>query len=558
MTNRPVPWPGSHIPTLWLDPSTGYGVNDRGERVAPVIRGRRKHPVLEDLLNTAQVSGAKRIVLTGSVPAGLRDGRHWLQSDTEGWRHGAHWLSTPPTGRYFHNATQPREREKERPYEISFASAWFGAAVLSPAQAQKAWDITEKAVTRVEPTMKGLLKSPASTGLNLWAYSMPSNLEPEPIDMDIAAEIHATSGQHHMDHLVAGPNFAEHPDCVPLMRQMRGESMQQFSYIDGRFMYAACCNELGVGPARRMRGAECAGLFMDPRGRFAPARYSVRVRIPDEWRHVGILGVQSKSDRETWIYPNRPGATVETWVDAAELRVAQDFGWHIEAFFEGIEFQAKKAAKYGEPRPVAARPLDTFADRIKKARGVVAGLENVDPTVQAAAIGALRSILIQGIGSFASRGKSSTVEVSSTWDVPAEYEHTIRVYGDRVTYQQPSALTERQRAYYRPELAAQVWGRARARVLHGPGADGGKTGALHVDPETLIGINGDAVYTTSLPSWALPVAAGGADDGKEGRLRLKGYLPGGEKDMALPTTVAARNRLMRRAEAAGTDAANQL
>lgn len=71
-------------------------------------------------------------------------------------------------------------------------------------------------------------------------------------------------------------------------------------------------------------------------------------------------------------------------------------------------------------------------------------------------------------------------------------------------------------------------------------------------PSTLIGIQGDALFTTSLPSWSLPVANGGGDDGKTGRLRLQGYLNG---SYTIPETRRQRAALQSRAEKAGTAAA---
>ncbi|MGG1909837.1 hypothetical protein AB1285_23035 [Microbacterium sp. NRRL B-14842] len=93
-------------------------------------------------------------------------------------------------------------------------------------------------------------------------------------------------------------------------------------------------------------------------------------------------------------------------------------------------------------------------------------------------------------------------------------------------------------------------GRARARVLHGPSSLGGYTsGALTVDPSTLIGIQGDAIYTTKLPAWSLPDRfIGGGDDGKTGRLRLQGYLNG---SFITPETLRQRDALKARAERAG-------
>lgn len=54
--------------------------------------------------------------------------------------------------------------------------------------------------------------------------------------------------------------------------------------------------------------------------------------------------------------------------------------------------------------------------------------------------------------------------------------------------------------YYRPELAVQVWGRARARMLFGPMANGLEGGVQHVSASTLLGVRENAIYTTEVPS----------------------------------------------------------
>lgn len=292
-----------------------------------------------------------------------------------------------------------------------------------------------------------------------------------------------------------------------------------------------------------MRGMEAHYLFEE--SPFAPARYRIGFTVPQGWNHLGIWGVKLPGSTSQWYWPNRPGARAETWVDAAELRVGMAHGWRPDAFIEAVEFSAKKPAMRGDTRLVAARPLDTFAERLANARAAVE-IAQVEEAVKEAARSALRAVLLETIGAFASRGRRSTVTVSSTFEVPEQYQSSIRIWGDRITYQAGSPATQRQRQFYHPELAAQVWGRARARVLDGTKA--APAGALHLAPQQLIGINGDAVYATVVPSWALPTDRGGFDDGKVGKLRLKGALSG---PVPVPVTRAQREALMHQAEAAG-------
>ncbi|MER7074208.1 hypothetical protein ABT295_21040, partial [Terrabacter sp. NPDC000476] len=102
---RPAPWKVRPVPTVWLDYVTGVGVTDSGARVTPKIAGRRKRPVLVDLLDTAHNLSAERIMLTGKVPQQGLGEQHWLIAETPGWSAGGHWLSSPPTGRFTHDIT---------------------------------------------------------------------------------------------------------------------------------------------------------------------------------------------------------------------------------------------------------------------------------------------------------------------------------------------------------------------------------------------------------------------------------------------------------------------
>ncbi len=527
---RPKPWTPKAIPTIWVDQATGRGVTGDGAPVRPVIGERRQKPNLTDLLDTAAAYGANRIMLTGKRPEPVPGVKHWLYVQTPRWIPGSHWINAgPPTGRFSHESTGFK-------IEVRTAEEWFDDAPLTPAQAREAWETTA-AVMRAADERARMFNSPAATGTNLWALSLPKNVNPVPVDPDIAAEIHATSGQHHYDHLVAGANFSRHEDCVPLIDPAKTKKIREFAYVDGRFMYAGVGRELGIGPARRLnREAASELLFQDP---YARARFHVRFRVPENWHHVGLLPVKHQRVEEGWFYPNRPGAVHDTWVDGAELHVAQSAGWEIVPH-EAVLFKK-------------ARPLDTFTDRMTRARAKVSENRDMNPTIRQAVMSALRSIMLHSIGAFAAGGRDETRVATSLREIPQAYQGDAVQQGKLYVYHVPSNPTSRTSQYYHPELAAQVWGRARARVLLGPSSIGGATsGALRVDPATLVGIQGDALFTTSLPIWSLPVDQGGGDDGKTGRLRLQGYTRG---EYATPETLRQRAALKARAERAGLDEA---
>lgn len=517
----------NEIPTIWVDQTTGQGVNQDGISVKPRVGDRRKSPNLTDLLETAASYGAGRIMLTGKRPEPAPGIRHWLFVKTPGWRAGDHWVNSgPPTGRFEHAVTGQK-------VEVRTVEEWFGDLSLSPAQARDAWRKTAEVLKSVDERARMFL-TPARTGTNLWALSLPRNVNPVPVMDDIAEQLHLTSGQHHQEHLVAGANHSSHPDTVPLVDASAIPKIKQFAYIDGRFMYAAMGRELGIGPGFRMNALRAYEMLNDPKGRYARARYRVKFAVPDDWNHVGILGVRHPEISDGWYFPNRPGAVGETWVDASELDVAMRHGWSISVI-EAILFPT-------------AKPLDTFTERLTRARERVAEDDELPVPLRKAVEAALRMIVLQAIGAFASRGRESTRVATSALEVPAEYQRTMQRQGELFIYRIPSANTG-WREFYHPELAAQVWGRARARVLDGPSGLGHHTsGALTVDPSTLLGINGDAIYTTELPRWSLPEAHGGGDDGRVGRLRLQGYLEG---SFQTPVSLEQRDSLKRRAERAG-------
>jgi len=522
---RPHPWPVQDFATLWIEYGTDRGVTSAGAPVKARIGGRRVKPNLLDYLETAAHYNANKIMFTGSVPEAIPGKPHWILAPTEGWTAESVYPRTS-------SAQYVRNISGHKVY-VRTAAEWFGEVRLTPEQARLCWDALAAELRRLDPNTSMFL-APSATGRQLWALSLPKNVDPYQVAPDIADEIHSTSGQHHFEHLVAGPNFTAHEDCVPLIKPAETARMSQFAYVDGRFMYASLCRELGIGPGRRLKQAAAYELMEEEP--YSRARIRVRFQVPENWNHVGLLAVKMPGTSDHWYYPNRPGARGETWADMSEVFVARNAGWIIQPV-EAVVFDK-------------GRVMDTFGERINRARERVAGNPEYNEKQKAALSAALRAILLQAIGAFASRGPDHAVKVQSAREIPPGFKAVP--YGKEYVYTVPGKLTERNREWYHPEIAAQVWGRGRAKVLSGPGAGGASTGALAVPSSTLIGINGDAIYTTALPHWALPVRFGGADDGKVGRLRLKGLLEG---DMKIPDTLVRRDQLRSKAEKAGPRAA---
>lgn len=520
-----------------LEARTGKGYTQDGQAVTPVIDSRRKTPTLNDLLNTGYRAagniagdGDVWIMLTGKKPLQKPGEDHPFQEPTAEWVHGTHWLSDDPTGRYEHTLTGQK-------IVLSYASAWFGATNLTPKTVGYSWWLLTALLNKVtKGAMKAPMDTPGATGARLWALSLSSKADLEVPTPEIADLIHATSGQHHIGHLVAGPNADAHPDCLPLIDPSKTPRIPGFSYVDGRFMYAALTREIGVGPIVQLTRSQAADLYReDP---YARVRYKVTFTVPDTWEHIGLIGTQDE-DTYDWHWPNRPGAKGTAWVDAAELRVATAMGWVID-FHEALHFTGK------------GDPLRTYSERIVRARTMVTEARTTGrhPAETLDAVeDALRNVLLHSIGRFAARGRGTTRTATTFNEIPAEWRPSARAGANGFTYTEYASMTDRQLSYYHPEIAAQIWGGARARLLISPSAYGAESaGVLDLDPHTVIGVQGDAVFTTALPKFALPAADGGGDDGRIGRLRLKGHLAG---DLKTPTTLKQRDALRDKAQRAG-------
>ncbi len=136
--------------------------------------------------------------------------------------------------------------------------------------------------------------------------------------------------------------------------------------------------------------------------------------------------------------------------------MAQSAGWEIIPH-EAVLF--KKA------RP----PLDTFTDRMTRARAKVAENRDMNPTIRQAVMSALRSIMLHSIGAFAAGGRDETRVATSLRDIPQAYQgDAVQQGGKLFVYHVPSNPTSRTSQYYHPELAAQVWGARPCQGAAGP------------------------------------------------------------------------------------------
>lgn len=452
----------------------------------------REGLTLETVLNTARARARDLVMFTGPVMA-----REWFLTPPPGWTTRRVFLDhETPAARYVH--------ESGREVELRRAAEWFGAGDYTWTTAADAWAATRNILTASGRGGAAMFRSPGATGLDLWLRTTGGEV-PEPLDDDVQSLIRSTSPQHRIE------LFAP-----------RRATMPALWVLDGRWMYAALLRELGSGPARMMTAREAADhADAHPHAR---ARYLVRFRAPAEWSDVGWPGlIMTKRDDGGWHAP----LTGEAWVDAAELHLARRMEWECDVR-EGIAF-------------TAGRPLDAWGERLVRARDLATDLD-LGPDVGPLVRSAIRSTLLHAVGSWHSAGRDETTVTASPMQPPPGdgWQAPERLDGGGVMWRRAAPTpSPRALAMRHPEWSSQVWGRAHARILDSPtGRRGIGAGALHVDPASLVSIYGDAIMTTTLPAWAR------ADDGRPGRLRVKGHLCG---PLDWPTTARERDELTRAA-----------
>jgi hypothetical protein len=471
----------------WVDLTERHGVTALGTHF--VLGGNTLADTLADLPREVT-----RVYVTGDwagVPqvTETRTGnvRAWGTAKVDGWKAGTHWTSTDePVFRY----TQTRT---SRDVEILSAAGWFGDA--GPRACADAW--AELAAT-IAATFPGgtLLATPASTGRDLWQRTIGRRVEYPTLSQPVRDLITATSGQGRTE-----------------LRPGGGE-VDGFTYMDGRFMYAALMYGLPVGEAEHIvwnaTGPVVGTGALNKRG-----RWRATVEVPAGWRHVGILGRQTAAG---WDYPAEPGTSWEGWHDACELRLAIEHGWAV-TLHEGIVWQRE------------GKPLTEWRDIL-----VDAWSTEGNPLVR----GALRAIVLFGLGGFAARTPMAEGWADTEAEVPAGA--TVHREGGRFRYTYRVTANAWQEQMAHPEWPATVWARARVALLDHRLPDGTRGGALHLPAEDVIGFRTDAIYVAGdAPAWA--------DDGRPGRFRVKGRIDGPvEWPASGPDLLALRERSEHRLE----------
>lgn len=488
VTKRPARKPYGFRAVAFVNPHTGELVADGpSERDQPTAGTVRKSAGLADIL-TVLPEHISRVYICGGRPGSgtTTDLYAWMQADlANGWQ----------VGRMTLDADNPviRVHRDGREVDVRLIETWFECD--DPGRARFAF-VELRRMLRRKPAFRDaqVLTTPAMTGMQLWDAVTAGHDYPT-LPQDVQSLVRSTTGQGRIE-------------CCTLPDL---ETVPGFAYLDGRFMYAALTSELAYGLESHDTEPTFAG--------FTPARYRVRFTIPQDWQHVGLLPVKHE-DGESWTYPATPGETHETWCDGAEYMLAQRHGWQLDILERLVFGRAPK----GTPDPLETwtRNLISVRELVDSEAGSFALHEDVADLVK----GAVRSILLFTIGSFASRPRTETQVVPLQKEGPAkEPEGTIgqpRIdYARRVMFCQVELPQSAWRlAHAHPEWAAQVWARARARLLwhevRMPNGEKVPTGALAVPRADVLGMRTDALYLASNPGWP--------DTGRIGVFRLKGEI----------------------------------
>ena len=487
---RPAFYRPSEARAGFLDPVTGTGVADTG-------RGFYARPgpsgALEpgDLATAAAGAGLSRVYLTG--PAWPDEWMTYTDPDRTGW--------VPGKRGHYADTDDPRlDLTRDTPdgpvrLDVRRAAAWGFPEDVTPVLARDTMAALERALTAAWRPPDGvpvLLATPTATGQQLAALALPKGWDAPQLDPDLAGLIRATSPQHRIE----TPGYCYGRCDAHRPRPQRDDVV---TYLDARFAYASLVRELGAGGGLVTAATLEDALAGSP---FVRGRARVRFTVPDWWEHPGLV-IEKHPDGRHWHAPDLPGYQGETWLDTSELVLARSFGWRVDVL-EGILFDRPR----GDALRLWAERLIAIRDRARAAAATSRPAE--------LAAGILRTIVLRTIGSMHSAGRRVAHVASSPLEVPPTgVEDRRDLPGGRVLYHTRQTPRGAAAAWARPELSAQVWGRAHVRLAAAPGGAGFLS---QRDPDSIVGLWGDALYLTGGdPGWD--------DDGRPGRYRVKGITP---------------------------------
>ncbi|MET9427903.1 MULTISPECIES: Mucin-19 [unclassified Streptomyces] len=504
----------------FLDTATGVLVWQAG--TVTLDLGRASVAEILTAVYATVPADVERIYITAGDPWHQNAARHQFLKDAV-----AEWLNGPlPEGwqvessrgkdRQAGHLVHPRnpvgrwQRGKDQHTEIRSVGEWFDPAGADPATVRAAFVELWKALRRHWDDVV-LMGSPSQTGRDLWSRTIPAKAGAKWADgypvmsQEIRGLLHATAGQGRTE-LITPPRV---PERVPGWYE-----------ADRTFAYAKHTWTSGVGVPKRVTAAAFAAMSEKEQADalFSPSHWQVRVTIPKDWDHVGLLPAPAPGER-SWHYPYEGGRTFTTWAGGAEINLALRNPlqpWKLE-ILDGLVWEK------GDPLKDWSNKLKD-AWRSLRALGEVHGDERQRQAARLASR-AVRSILLYGIGTFAQRPRITTgsLELGAGGEVP-EIPDGARLTGltdTHVTWERNGGFARD--PYAHPEWAAGVWSAARAALLSGPTgskdpATGkpARAGALHLPAGSILAFRTDAIYSSVRPDWPY--------SGEPGDYLLKGAM----------------------------------
>ncbi|MCX5078811.1 Mucin-19 (plasmid) [Streptomyces sp. NBC_00513] len=448
----------------------------------------------------------ERIYITAGDPWHQGAERHEFLKDAV-----AAWLNAGPPEGWTVEASRGKDRQAghlvhprnpvgrwqrgDQHTEIRSIGEWFDPEGADPATVRAAFVELWKAL-RPHFDDVVLMGSPSQTGRDLWSRTIPTKPGAKWADgfpvmsQEIRGLLHATAGQGRTE-LIAPPRV---PERVPGWYE-----------VDRTFAYAKHTWASGVGVPRRVTAATFAAMTQKAQTNalFAPSHWQVRVTIPKDWNHVGLLPAPAPGER-AWHYPYEGGRSFTTWAGGAEINLALRnpiAPWRIE-ILDGLLWES-------------GDPLKSWSTKLRDAwqsLRATAEIHGDEQQKQACRLAsrAVRSILLYGIGTFAQRPRITTgsLELGAGGAVP-DLPDGARLTGisdTHVTWERNQGFARDQ--YAHPEWAAGVWSAARAALLSVNTSSKDpqtgkpmKAGALHLPAGSILAFRTDAIYTAAPVDW---------------------------------------------------------
>jgi hypothetical protein len=440
---------------------------------------------LSDFLAQAVSLGHDRIIACGSLKEMSR--QYVEEPLTQGWEFAREYIHKYRSPVY--RATETAFTFTGKEVAVKLASeSWFPGCE-SAAAAFHAWEAL-KAEWR--HTGLPLMSTPATTGMALLWQTLPFGDGAQALPDDLARHVRRISPQHRKEKFIfyTPEEFEDH-------------GIEVYQY-DGRFMYAAMClkDRFPIGAPRKVGG------FRE----YQPGFYQVIMGVPAAWNHIGLIPVPDYARAEQfgtlgWQYPNFPGEQIgPVWVAEPELTFALKNGWHLLEVCDGWAFDK------GRPLDVWAKKLIEMREHLREESRSRCDADKPHAYVDFAAA-AVREILTNTIG----RLHKNTVEREAVVS-HEEWRELIRKWGyadvitkekfedgrRRVEHPEPNPSDF---MIFLPHVSATLYSLARVEVLKY---------ALKINVDSLIEIDGDAIYTSERQRWIED-----EDKDKIGQLRRK-------------------------------------